>query len=240
MPLRRSDVIEMIGEKSILFLVGGVVSILVGLLFANYNYGGYVTGLVWVLLLAGVGMIIAALYSGTKVREVGDCEAQCPYCNAVNRLVAAPDDDFRCSYGERLIPVKDGEILEVHQVRCGYCNELNFYSEKNDVLICEKCDHEIPITVGEGKPVRHVPRAYTVTDDERLYELVLTGHGQHKQEELIQTLQHMLALNRNQVKQLLEETPVTLLTGITRKKAEMLAAQLAVNEGTAEFHPLGE
>jgi hypothetical protein len=80
-------------------------------------------------------------------------------------------------------------------------------------------------------------KAYAVTDDDRLYELVLTGTG-HKNEELIASLQHMLALNRNQVKQMLSELPVAILTGISRKKAEMIQAQLSIHDGVAEFHPL--
>ncbi len=57
---------------------------------------------------------------------------------------------------------------------------------------------------------------------------------------MIQALQHMLALNRNQVKNMLNELPVTVLTGITRKKAEMLKAQLSIYEGEVEFHPMEE
>jgi hypothetical protein len=48
----------------------------------------------------------------------------------------------------------------------------------------------------------------------------------------------MLALNRNQVKQMLEELPVTLLTGIPRRKAEMLKAQLTIHDGIAEMVPI--
>jgi 4'-phosphopantetheinyl transferase EntD len=48
----------------------------------------------------------------------------------------------------------------------------------------------------------------------------------------------MLALNRNQVKQMLEEVPITLLTGIPRMKAEMLQAQLAAHQAHAQAIPL--
>jgi hypothetical protein len=82
-----------------------------------------------------------------------------------------------------------------------------------------------------------LPSAFAVVDDDNLYELILIAHG-HKTEELINALQHMLALNRNQVKQMLTELPVTLLTGIPRRKAEMLTAQLSIHEGLAEMRPL--
>ena len=67
---------------------------------------------------------------------------------------------------------------------------------------------------------------------------MLISYG-HKTEEVINTLQHMLALNRNQVKAMLEDLPVTLLTGIPRKKAEMLKAQLATHDAAADFRPVG-
>jgi hypothetical protein len=47
-------------------------------------------------------------------------------------------------------------------------------------------------------------------------------------------------LNRNQVKQMLDELPVTVLTGITRKKAEMLKAQLTMHDAGVEFKPMEE
>jgi hypothetical protein len=48
----------------------------------------------------------------------------------------------------------------------------------------------------------------------------------------------MLALNRNQVKQLLGDLPAVLLTGITRKKAELLEAQLTSVGMTAVHEPV--
>ncbi len=240
MPMRRSDVIEMIGERVVTFSILGVLSAALGALFYFYKdlpYGGYAIGLAWVLLVGGVVMVLFSVYCSHEMRKVTSYKVQCPFCSGINVLTAQPEKDFKCGLCHREVPIKDGQVLPVFQVRCGYCNELNFYSEKNDVLICEKCDHEIPLTIEEGKPVKHVPKAYAVSDDERLYELTLVGHGGHR-EELIAALQHMLALNRNQVKQLLDEVPVTLLTGISKKKAELLQAQLALHDGAAEFHPL--
>jgi len=247
MVLRRSDVIELIGEKALLFGLGGLI--IFGGGATIYYYGDQpivgdqklaelLGGFMWVLLLVGGGMVLFASYCGAQIRKVTAHDVSCPYCNKVNVLTAEPTRDFTCAHCVRMIPVEDGKVLPVFQVRCGFCNQLNFYSAKNEVLICEKCDREIPLTAEEGKQRRHISKAYAVTDDENLYELVLVGTGHQRNEELIGTLQRMLALNRNQVKQILEEVPVTLLTGITRKKATMLQAQLAIHEGAAEFHPL--
>ncbi len=233
---RKSDILERLGEKGLVFGISGIVAIaFAGLLF-RYRGDGYLLGLAWVLILAGVGGVLFALYQTTQVKKVTSVDIECVYCHDNNEFTSFPEDDFRCGGCNRLIPVLDGKILEVQQVRCGYCNTLNYYSEKNEVLICEECDHEIPLATTDGT-VKHVMRAYAVTDDDRLYELVLTGSG-HKNEDLINALQHILALNRNQVKLMLTELPVTILTGISRKKAEILQAQLSIHEGSSEMHAL--
>lgn len=233
---RKSDIVEGFGEKTVTFGIGGIIALaFAGLLF-YYRGDGYLIGLAWVALLAGLAGIGFAVKSVIDANKVTGLRLECVYCHSLNEFTEFPDDDFRCTSCNRLVPIKDGKVLDVQQVRCGYCNTLNYYSEKNDVLICEECDHEIPLASATGE-VRHVMRAYAVTDDDRLYELVLTGTG-HKNEELIQTLQQILALNRNQVKQMLAELPVTILTGVTRKKAEMLSAQLSMYDGATEMHPL--
>jgi len=123
------------------------------------------------------------------------------------------------------------------QVQCGYCKALNWYCDKTEVLICEACDHEIPISQEDDKPTKTLPKGFALVEDDSLYELVLTESG-IKTEEVIATLQQMLALNRNQVKDILDQLPSTLLTGINRRKAEMLQAQLAVHGATATIQAL--
>ncbi len=237
---RASDVIEMISERSLSLLFGGIVSLALGGLLYKYRGQGYLIGLAATLIGFGVIAVVAAIYFALQVRKVTTHDLNCPFCEELNVLVDAPNDDFPCIKCNRMIPIADGKPMPVSQVRCGYCNELNFYSEKTEVLLCEKCNHEIPIAREDsGGPRKTIPAAFVVVDDEALYELSLVGQG-HKTEELIQALQHMLALNRNQVKNMLNEMPVTVLTGITRKKAEMLKAQLSIYEGEVEFHPMEE
>lgn len=236
---RASDVIEILSERSLTIGIGGIiVSALGGLLF-RYRGQGYLSGLIIVLFTLGGLGIIAGVYFAFQVRKVTSHEIKCPFCEEPNVLVDTPNDDFPCVRCNRMIPIVDGKTIPVSQVRCGYCNELNYYSDKTEVLLCEKCNHEIPIAVDDSGPKKTIPAAFVVVDDEALYELQLVGQG-HKTEELIQALQHMLALNRNQVKNMLNELPVTVLTGITRKKAEMLKAQLSIYEGEVEFHSMEE
>lgn len=237
MPVRSSDVVEVHGEKAITFGIGGVIALLIATVLYIFRGDGMMMGFIWILGLGGVAAIGYAVYCATRIKKVDHVHVVCVYCEADNQLTDEPSEDFLCASCNRMIPVLEGKIIPVFQVRCGYCNSLNYYSAKTEVLLCEECNREIPIAVEDGKPTKHLPKGFAVTDDDNLYELVLVADG-HKHEELIASLQHMLALNRNQVKQMLDDLPVTLLTGITRKKAEMLQAQLAASDGTAEFRPL--
>ncbi|MCE9557511.1 MAG: ribosomal protein L7/L12 [Armatimonadetes bacterium] len=132
-----------------------------------------------------------------------------------------------------MIPVQDGKILAVQQVRCGFCNHLNYYNETSVGLICEECDREIPIATVDGQLAPKSFHMFTRHDDDKYYDLVLLEAGK-KTEEVISCLQHMLALNRNQVKQMLDELPVTLLTGINKMKADMLNAQLSAHDAVGQ------
>jgi ribosomal protein L7/L12 len=234
---RSSDVIESHSEKALSYGIGGVVLLVLGvLLFLNRGDGSYTP---LAALLGGIGAACSAyaIYCVTQLRKVTSVPVDCPYCKKRNHLTEAPVADFSCNGCFRMVPVVEGKILTVQQVRCGYCNELNYYSDKTEVLLCESCNHEIPIAQGHGTLGKSIPKGYAVKEDTDYYELALVAFD-HKTEELISALQHMLALNRNQVKEMLEHLPVTLLTGISRKKAEMLQTQLAVHGAAAEFKVL--
>ena len=236
MPQRRSDVLEIIAERSLAFGLGGLIAIAVSYLLYMYKGDGYTLGLIWVLGTAGAISTILAIYSGFQARKVKSFSVECPYCQEMNVLTETPAGGFTCCACDRVIPVKDGQVLPVFQVRCGFCNTLNYYNETSEALICENCDREIPIATS-GENTRNLPRSFTIHDDENFYELVLVDPG-NKTEEIITCLQQMLALNRSQVKQIMADAPITLLSGITRKKAEMLQAQLAVHSASAEYKAL--
>lgn len=237
---RTSDVIELISERAFYFFGGGVACGALAFLFLRYKGDGMFVGLGSVLALAAIGLIGYGIKVALGTRKVASFSVDCPICTERNELVAKPEnEDVTCVACNHLIPIKDGNVLPVEQVRCGFCNSLNYYSEKTELLICETCNHEIPITQEEGKPTKQLPKGYAVVDDNQSYELVLIDGGK-KDEEIIKVLQHMLALNRNQVKDMLEETPVTLLQGIPRMKAEMLAAQIGSHGAKAEMRVLSQ
>lgn len=235
---RYSDVVESISEKAFYFFVGAIFCGVIGGVFFKYKGDGMFMGLAWVLILAALAMFGYGVYVAAQTRKIKSYNIDCPICTEVNELTEKPqDDDITCIACNHRIPIKDGKVLPVQQVRCGFCNSLNYYSDKTDLLICETCNHEIPIHQEDGKPVKQLPKGYAVVDDNMMYELVLTDVGKGT-EELVKALQSMLALNRNQVKDLMEEVPVTLLQGITSTKAKMLTAQLHNHGAIAEARAL--
>ena len=193
------------------------------------------------IILGLIGLILFGLgvNKAIDIKKVSRHGIICPLCDFENELTEEPKGDFVCTNCQRMIPIEEGKPISVAQVKCGYCGELNYYSEKTEFLICEVCNHQVPIDTEASRRStgKKVAESFVVTEDENVYEFILVAHG-HKTEELIDVLQHMLALNRNQVKQMLTELPVTLLTGITRRKAEILQAQLALHEAATEFRPM--
>lgn len=236
---RTSDIVEQHSEKAVFFGIGGFLC--AGGAFLMLRYGGAsMSGLAWVLILGALGLFGTFGYMIAKVRRVASYRIVCPCCNEIVSLASAPaDEDVSCTQCNRMIPIKSGQVVPVNQVRCGFCNTLNFYSDKTDALLCEQCNHEIPIQHEEGYIPKKFVSNYAVVDDDQLYELVLVDVDEHHEEDLISTLQHMLALNRNQVKDILKNTPVTLLQGITKMKADMLKAQLSNHGGIAETRVFG-
>ncbi len=232
---RSSDVKEQLGTRAFLTLLPAVIMLVLGGLM--FYYKGMLMYLGILLLLGGAALLVYGIIQLGKLKKVTDVKLSCPFCDHVNHLVEKPMSDVRCVGCLRQIPIVDGVTLRVFQVRCGFCNHLNFYSEKSTGLICEECDRVIPISTDDNSPTKKTFEHFTVHDDNSVYDLILLD-GQ-KGEDLIGCLQKMLALNRNQVKQMMEEMPVTLLSGIPKKKAELLKAQIEMHHGKAEFKSSG-
>lgn len=231
---RSSNIREVHAQRALMALIPGVLLLLVTIVFFIYA-SPWTIGLRWVMMLFSVGAIGYGCYELTQMRKITTSDVVCPFCQAKNVFTEAPMDDVRCDRCNREIPIVGGRILRVFQVRCGFCNALNWYSEKSTGLICEECDREIPIAADEGaaSPALH---AYARHDDNSPYNLILIDAGA-KKEEMIPVLQKMLALNRNQVKDLMDDAPVVLLQGVPKKKAELMAAQIASHGGRADFSP---
>jgi len=229
-PKRTSDVVEERGGAAILYGAGGLFALLFGAVLIYYQ--GSLVYLGWLLALGGVASLVYAVMCYRTIKEVGHALITCPYCHAKNEFMDVPEDDETCRECHRLMPIVRGVVLKVSQVRCGFCNALNYYSEKSVGLICEQCDREIPIaSSGDASAATH---KYSFHQDDKRYDIYLTGTG-HKDEQLIGHLQKVLALNRNQVKQMIGELPCLLLTGVPKLKAELLQKDLRPFEGTTDI-----
>lgn len=234
-PERSTSVKEQFAQRGLFATIPGVVAVALG--GAMVYYQGVLTALGYVLCAMGLAAVVYGVAQFLKARGVPDFPVECPYCHHRNAFMEPVREDVRCEGCQRMVPIENGRVLRVSQVRCGFCNHLNYYSEKSTGLICESCNRVVPIATADGQP--HAKKAfeqYTVHDDDRPFNLVLLG-GDPKREELVSCLQQALALNRNQVKDMFEGLPVTLLTGVPKRKAEMLRAQIEMHGGEAAAQP---
>jgi len=230
---RSSNLKEQLGQRALVSIIPGVVGIGIGGLLISYKSVLSTLGIVLVIMA-----LIAIVYGVTQLaqmKKIPSFAVKCPFCNNKNTFTEEPFSDVRCEGCQRSIPIYEGRILNVEQVRCGFCNHLNYYSEKSTGLICENCNRIVPIANEGGAQAQATMEHFTIQDDNRPYDLVLTEGASIHNEDLVSTLQQMLAMNRNQVKQMLEEAPVVLLTGIPKKKAELLKAQIEMHHGKADI-----
>lgn len=237
-PTRAEIVREELASNAFLSIVPGLFVTLIAsvMLFYQLTQVGTSSALLpvsIVLLIIGVGLIGFGIYKASQVKKVAVFKIDCPFCEKTNELTDEPKSDFRCVHCNREVPIENGVILAVFQVRCGFCDHLNFYSEKSTGLICEECDRAIPIATDEETHAKKIFENYTIHDDDHPYDLIINKAP--NSEDMVKTLQTMLALNRNQVKDIIEDLPQTLLTGIPKKKAELLAAQISMHKGEAEI-----
>lgn len=229
---RSSNIKEQLGQRALFAIVPGIVGLALGCTLVAYR--GMFVALGYLLILMAVAAIVYGAIQFSHMRKITSFPVKCPFCNHKNDFSEEPAEDVRCEGCQRSIPIEAGRILAVEQVRCGFCNHLNYYSEKSTGLICENCNRVVPIANDNENRSKTTFEHYTIQDDDRPYDLIL-NLGSANNEELVSTLQQMLALNRNQVRQMFDELPVTLLTGIPKKKAELLKAQIDMHNGTAEF-----
>ena len=236
-PQRSSNVREEQMQKAVIAIVPGLIGLGIAITFFVFSSPSTI-GLRWVLMVGSVGAIGYGLRIILQMRQVGSVRLDCPFCGGKNFFTTAPQGDVRCDKCNRDIPVLDGRVLKVHQVRCGFCGELNYFSEKSTGLLCESCDREIPISTDDSNAPSPALQTYAMHDPTKVrYNLVLVDAGV-KREVMIPTLQKMLALNRNQIKDIIDRTPAILLQGVPKMKAELLAAEIKAKGGVAEANPV--
>ena len=235
---RSSNLREERMQKALMALIPGVILILLAVVLFMYA-SGWTLGLRWIILLAGVVATAFGIKNLLDMKKIEVHKVTCPFCEGSNSFTEEPMSDVRCNKCNRQIPIVDGRVLKVWQVRCGFCNTLNYYSEKSIGLICEECDREIPIsTEDDGRQASQAMHTYSRHDDDNAPSNLVLVEAGPKIEEMIPVLQKMLALNRNQVKEIIDQTPTVLLQGIPKKKAELLRTQIESHGGHAKAEVL--
>ena len=210
--------------------LGAVFFVLGGIMFAFRGDSG--TPLAIVLLVLAFGLLAYAAFCVVKSRGVASFKLKCPMCGAENGFEAMPTSDVVCRACHRTIPIQDGKLMPLKQISCGACNESNWYSDRTKQLLCEACGREIAIAQASGGRA-----TYAVHDDARPYELVLIAY-EPGHDDLADALQHLLGVNRAQVRDLLTNLPSVVLTNVPRQKAEMLRSQLSHTGAALEARPI--
>ncbi len=229
---RSSNVREELSQRAFFGFIPGIVIVAVAGLMIAYKTAWMM--LAYVLLIIGAAALAYGIAQLFKMRKVTDISISCPFCSERNFFTIMPDDDVRCTSCLREIPVADGKVLAVFQVQCGKCSGLNYYTEKSTGLICEFCDSVIPIATDEGPDAAQTFEKFTAHDPGQPVDLYLSDPGPHR-EKMIEVLQKMLSLNRNQVKEIIDEVPSILLIGIPAKKAEYLVQDIEKHGGRASI-----
>ncbi len=230
---RSGNLREKTTQKAIMAGVPGLILLAVGFVMVFLYPGQTFRGLAFVIFFAGIAGTVLSIYFFTRMRLITEFSIKCPFCSGKNTFLQSPQSDVRCVSCDREIPIVQGRILPVEEVRCGFCNALNFYNEKTVGLFCESCGRVIPISVGEGEEGMMYLEKFGLQDDDGKYDIWL-GEDVQNREVLIGELQRLLATNRNVVKELLENTPVKILEGLPRRKAERIAKDIMDAGGYAE------
>jgi len=110
---RSTDLIELIAERALFCVFGGAFIIAFAFILLKFRGDGLFVPLGWLLALVGAALLATAVYSMFQVRKVTSVDVACPFCEAVNPLLEAPVDDFSCVACHRMIPIKDGVVMEV-------------------------------------------------------------------------------------------------------------------------------
>jgi ribosomal protein L7/L12/ribosomal protein S27E len=233
---RSGNLREKATQKALMAGVPGLILFIIGFLMVFVYPGELGRGIAFVIFGAGIVGVAAAIYFVVQMRTITEFSIKCPFCSGKNTFLQSPQSDVRCVSCDRQIPIDNGKILAVDEVRCGFCNTLNWYNEKTVGLFCESCGRVIPISVDEGEEGVFALEKFGLQDDNTKYDIYLGKDHQNK-EALIGELQRLLSTNRAVVKDLMDAAPVKILEGVPRRKAERIAKDIMDVGGYAEIEP---
>jgi len=95
--------------------------------------------------LAGLTIIVSAIYRMLTVGKIPTVPYTCPYCDGVNRLTSVPTQDFDCETCLRTVRFENGAMAPIIEITCPRCDAKHRTSLKTQRYVCDKCNASIPV-----------------------------------------------------------------------------------------------
>jgi ribosomal protein L7/L12/membrane protein implicated in regulation of membrane protease activity len=176
------------------------------------------------LMLFGVVVGLAVAAMGAKrmfdAREAPSESIQCPYCDKDVQIVGGLREDFHCDHCERLVHVKDGELVPVREVTCPACRAEHRVAITVRSYTCTNCNR----TISLADPDK--PEAIVAEDSDvmRNYDVLLTQPGR-REAEVAMALQSILVCNLPDARKQMQSLPLIIMRNIPERKADAVRAR---------------
>lgn len=194
-------------------------------------------------VLAGVGIMAAAVYGGMQVRRIVGIEFPCPYCEKMNRFEAQPNESFDCEYCNRTVHFEDGDQVPVRTVVCPFCSTEHRVAANVQHYVCDRCNR--PLELGTVHAGRAVTTAAQPAEQGLLqnYDVLLVSVDRRQENDVALKLQNLMVVNLPEARRLMggasTATPLIVSHDLPQRKAESIRRQLQDLGATATLRPTG-
>lgn len=256
-----SEVREQEYTRSVFMAATGIGLILVGLLviaFLKYlvptNILGVSRVLVGLAALAGAALVAAAGKRIFDLRHAATVQVKCPYCDAMNQLMAEPNADFECEECHATIRYENGRQVPVRTITCTSCGAEHRVSIKADRYVCDRCNAVIQVQqqaqpvygmTTPGAPATAPQPAMTLGGGNQ--NVLLTALDRTREQQIAAILQREMGVDLNEARRLLgtvsDRTPLIVGYDLPfdqadglRKQLQQLGATVAVRATAGSHH----
>ncbi len=203
-------------------------------LFLTGNYRVYATFGIGVAIGIAVILILHAVYRVSRIKAHPSVPFTCPYCDAVNKMLSIPMNDFECEHCRRLIRFENGVVAPVKVVQCGKCDAEYRVSVKANRYVCDKCGAEIQVKPLEQEQTETAYIPTKVKSGVMLggpNQIVsLTGYDPYRVDQVAKIIRAELGIAINDALQMVKsanpETPLIVAYDMPESDALVLADQL--------------
>jgi len=151
-PTTLSEVREQEYTRSVILAAWGIGLIIVGVLviaFLHYLVPPHVMlvsrVLVGLAVFAGAALVAVAGKNIVDLKYRATVLFKCPYCDAFNKLVATPTENFECDSCLATIRFENGKMVPVRTISCSNCGAEHRVSVKAERYVCDRCNAVIQI-----------------------------------------------------------------------------------------------